>query len=110
MTATEVPDVADNFDISTIVQYDRVHGSVYTSAEIFAREMDTIFKTGWVYVAHESEVSERGDYLTRMIGREPVVVVRGKDGQVRVLLNRCTHRANKPVSYTHLTLPTKRIV
>ncbi|ORX21195.1 ring-hydroxylating oxygenase subunit alpha [Mycobacterium xenopi] len=72
-----------------------MHGSVYTSPEIFAREMDTIFKTGWVYVAHESEISEPGDYLTRMIGRDPVVVVRGKDGVVRVLLNRCTHRANK---------------
>ncbi len=74
---------------------DRVHGSVYTSAEIFRREMDTIFKTGWVYVAHESEVSEPGDYLTRMIGHDPVVVARGKDGVVRVVLNRCTHRANK---------------
>ncbi|KMV24301.1 ring-hydroxylating oxygenase subunit alpha [Mycobacterium heckeshornense] len=72
-----------------------MHGSVYTSPEIFAREMDTIFKAGWVYVAHESEISEPGDYLTRMIGRDPVVVVRGKDGVVRVLLNRCTHRANK---------------
>ncbi|MDT0382796.1 Rieske 2Fe-2S domain-containing protein, partial [Streptomyces sp. DSM 42041] len=48
-----------------------------------------------VYVAHESEVSEPGDYLTRFIGHDPVVVVRGKDGVVRVLLNRCTHRANK---------------
>lgn len=95
MTTIETPDIADHFDVSTIIQYDRVHGSVYTSAEIFTREMDTIFKTGWVYVAHESEVSERGDYLTRVIGREPVVVVRGKDGQVRVVLNRCTHRANK---------------
>jgi phenylpropionate dioxygenase-like ring-hydroxylating dioxygenase large terminal subunit len=84
-----------DFDVSTIVQPERVHGSVYTSPEIFAREMDTIFKKGWVYVAHESEVSERGDYLTRLIGRDPVVVVRGKDGKVRVLLNRCTHRANK---------------
>ncbi|GFG83991.1 aromatic ring-hydroxylating oxygenase subunit alpha [Mycolicibacter algericus] len=85
----------DDFDVTTVVRNDRVHGSVYTSPEIFRREMNTIFKTGWVYVAHESEVSERGDYLTRMIGYNPVVVVRSKDGVVRVLLNRCSHRANK---------------
>jgi phenylpropionate dioxygenase-like ring-hydroxylating dioxygenase large terminal subunit len=85
----------DNFDVNTVVRTDRVHGSVYTSPEIFRREMDTIFKKGWVYVAHESEISERGDYLTRTIGHDPVVVVRAKDGVVRVLRNRCTHRANK---------------
>jgi phenylpropionate dioxygenase-like ring-hydroxylating dioxygenase large terminal subunit len=95
MTTLESPPAVDEFDVSSVVRPDRVHGSVYTSAEIFAREMDTIFKKGWVYVAHESEVSERGDYLTRLIGRDPVVVVRGKDGVVRVVLNRCTHRANR---------------
>ncbi|MEU2003982.1 aromatic ring-hydroxylating dioxygenase subunit alpha [Rhodococcus sp. NPDC019627] len=91
-TPTTAP---DDFDVERIVQNDRVHGSVYTSPEIFQREMDTIFRKGWVYVAHESEVSEPGDYLTRRIGHDPVVVVHGKDGKIRVLLNRCSHRANK---------------
>jgi phenylpropionate dioxygenase-like ring-hydroxylating dioxygenase large terminal subunit len=96
MTTTESnPGTASDFDVSKIVQEDRVHGSVYTSPEIFQREMDTIFRTGWVYVAHDSEVSEPGDYLTRRIGSEPVVVSHGKDGEIRVLLNRCSHRANK---------------
>jgi phenylpropionate dioxygenase-like ring-hydroxylating dioxygenase large terminal subunit len=95
VTTLDTPTSAEDFDVNAVVRSDRVHGSVYTSPEIFRREMDTIFKTGWVYVAHESEVSEPGDYLTRMVGTDPVVVVRGKDGQVRVLLNRCTHRANK---------------
>jgi phenylpropionate dioxygenase-like ring-hydroxylating dioxygenase large terminal subunit len=95
VTTLESAPPVDEFDVGKIVRSDRVHGSVYTSAEIFRREMNTIFKTGWVFVAHESEVSERGDYLTRMIGYDPVVVVRGKDGVIRVALNRCTHRANK---------------
>ncbi|WP_197509365.1 MULTISPECIES: Rieske 2Fe-2S domain-containing protein [unclassified Mycobacterium] len=82
-------------DIADVVRPDRVHGSVYTSPAIFQREMDTIFRMGWVYVAHDSEVSEPGDYLTRMIGTDPVIVVRGRDGVVRVLLNRCSHRANR---------------
>ncbi|WP_330255090.1 Rieske 2Fe-2S domain-containing protein [Nocardia sp. NBC_00565] len=96
MTTLEPPPVAsEEFDVSQIVHEDRVHGSVYTSPEIFQRELDTIFRRGWVYVAHESEVSEPGDYLTRRIGSDPVVVVQGRDGEIRVLLNRCTHRANK---------------
>lgn len=95
MTTLEPSAVTADFDISTVVRHDRVHGSVYTSPEIFQRELDTIFRRGWVYVAHESEVSEPGDYLTRRIGTDPVVVVHGRDGEIRVLLNRCTHRANK---------------
>ncbi|MEV0766750.1 aromatic ring-hydroxylating oxygenase subunit alpha [Nocardia salmonicida] len=96
MTTLEPPPTAsEEFDVSQIVHEDRVHGSVYTSPEIFQRELDTIFRRGWVYVAHESEVSEPGDYLTRRIGSDPVVVVQGRDGEIRVLLNRCTHRANK---------------
>ncbi|WP_019546596.1 aromatic ring-hydroxylating oxygenase subunit alpha [Streptomyces sulphureus] len=87
--------VTEGFDVGRVVQPDRVHGSVYTSPEIFQREMDTIFRTGWVYVAHDSEVSEKGDYLTRRVGSDPVIVVRGKDGRIRVLLNRCSHRANR---------------
>ena len=78
MTTLDMPTSAKDFDVNAVVRSDRVHGSVYTSPEIFRREMDTIFKTGWVYVAHESEVSETGDYLTRMIGSDPVVVVRGR--------------------------------
>jgi phenylpropionate dioxygenase-like ring-hydroxylating dioxygenase large terminal subunit len=95
VTTLETATAPDAFDVDGVIRSDRVHGSVYTSGEIFRREMDTIFKTGWVYVAHDSEVSERGDYLTRVIGHDPVVVVRGKDDVVRVILNRCTHRANK---------------
>lgn len=101
MTTTETdrpavePPTPDAFDVASVVQDHRVHGSVYTSPEIFQRELDTIFRTGWVYVAHESEVAESGDYLTRRIGSEPVVVVHSKDGQIRVLLNRCSHRANR---------------
>ncbi|MDT7759051.1 MAG: hypothetical protein QOH27_4949, partial [Mycobacterium sp.] len=84
MTTLESAPAVDEFDVNSVIKSDRVHGSVYTSAEIFRRELASIFKTGWVYVAHDSEVSEPGDYLTRMIGHDPVVVVRGKDSVVRV--------------------------
>src|ERR1700690_2219858 len=82
-------------DIASLVRPDRVDGDVYTSPEVYELELKRIFREGWAFVAHESEVPERGDYLTRMLGGEPVIVVRGKDGGVRVLANRCTHRGNR---------------
>ena len=72
----------------------RVNGQVYTDRDIFDLEMDRIFGTTWVYVAHESEISNPGDYRTSYIGRRPVIVSRGDDGEIHVLLNRCRHRAS----------------
>jgi len=72
----------------------RVHGRVYTDGDVFDAEMDRIFGTTWVYVAHESEIPARGDYKTASIGRQPVIVSRDDAGIVHVLLNRCRHRGS----------------
>jgi len=82
-------------DVAALVKADRVHGSVYTSQEIYDLEMTRIFREGWVFVAHESEVPEPSNYVTRRIAGEPWIVARGRDGVVRVLANRCTHRGNR---------------
>ena len=72
----------------------RVHSDVYTDSAVFQQEMHDIFENGWVYVAHESEIATPGDYVTRRIGSQPVIVTRGPEHQVNVLLNVCRHRAN----------------
>ena len=95
MTVTEQLAGLRPGDVHALVREDGVHGSVYTSPQVFGLEMQRIFREGWVFVAHESEVPEPGDYVTKRIAAEPVVVVRGKDGVVRVLANRCTHRGNR---------------
>ena len=77
-----------------LIERERVHSSLYTSAAIFDDEMDRLFYRGWVFVGHESEIPNANDYLTRMVGREPVIMVRDKDGAVSVLSNRCSHRGN----------------
>jgi phenylpropionate dioxygenase-like ring-hydroxylating dioxygenase large terminal subunit len=81
-------------DVADLVRDDRVHGRIYRDAEIFAAELDRIFYRRWVYVAHESEIAATGDYKTTWIGRRPVIVNRAADGHVRVMLNRCRHRAS----------------
>jgi phenylpropionate dioxygenase-like ring-hydroxylating dioxygenase large terminal subunit len=94
-SSADSPGISEVPDLKQLVQPDRVHGSVYTSREIFEHERERIFRNGWVYVAHESEVAEPGDYVTRTIGGEPMIVSRGRDGEVRVLANRCSHRGNR---------------
>lgn len=65
---------------------------VYTDADLFELEMRYIFEGNWVYVAHESQLLQKHDFLTTYIGRQPVIVTRDGEGQVRVFLNTCSHR------------------
>src|ERR1700742_373969 len=79
-------------DPGALVRPDGVRREIYRDPAVFALEMDRIFKRTWVFMAHESELAASGDYLTMRIGTEPVVLVRGEDDKVRVLVNRCRHR------------------
>ena len=78
--------------IADLVEPDRVHRTCYTDQEIFDREMEQIFHKSWIYVGHESQVKQAGDYATTVIADQPIVMVRHTDGQVHVLYNRCPHR------------------
>jgi phenylpropionate dioxygenase-like ring-hydroxylating dioxygenase large terminal subunit len=79
-------------NLQALVEPDRVHRSVYTDPAIFDLEMERIFEQAWVYCGHESQVPRAGDYHTLTIGRQPLIMVRDRDGSVRVLYNRCPHR------------------
>jgi phenylpropionate dioxygenase-like ring-hydroxylating dioxygenase large terminal subunit len=76
----------------TLIADDRIHASLYTDPRIFAEELEKIFYRGWVFVGHESEVPQPGDFVTRFIGTQPVIMVRDKEQHIAVLLNRCAHR------------------
>ena len=67
----------------------------YRDAGIFRRDMAKIVSRLWLYVAHVSEIPERGDYLLYDIGEESIVVVRGRDGEVRAFFNVCRHRGSR---------------
>lgn len=70
----------------------RIHPRAYTDPTVFAAEMDKIFTKTWVYVAHESEIPNAGDYKTSHVGAQPVIVSRSRDLGIHVLVNRCVHR------------------
>jgi phenylpropionate dioxygenase-like ring-hydroxylating dioxygenase large terminal subunit len=79
----------------SIVEADRpvsVLRRTWGDEQVFAQEMDLIFKHAWQFLAHESEIPEPGDYVQRRMGRDRVIVVRSEDGVVRVFLNTCRHR------------------
>lgn len=81
-------------DYNDLVKEDRVHGRVYTDPEVFAEEFDKIFHRGWVYVGHDSEIPNPGDFRLKRIGGQSIIMVRDEESNVQLFMNRCTHRAN----------------
>ena len=74
-----------------MVDGDRVNGLAYVDDQVFDAEMERIFRDGWVFVGHISEVPAPGDVVCRNLGGDPYLLIRGRDDEVRVLANRCSH-------------------
>ncbi len=80
------------WDFNELIHEDRVHRAIYTDETIFREEMRKIFAAVWVYLAHESQIPNRDDFVTSKLGLRPIIVTRDSKGRIRALYNRCTHR------------------
>lgn len=87
--------------IRALVRADSVHRDVYIDGALFDVEMEQLWRNAWIYVGHDSQVPEVGDFYSTLIGKDPVILVRAADERVRVLSNRCAHRGTKLVSAVH---------
>jgi benzoate/toluate 1,2-dioxygenase alpha subunit len=85
-------------EIRALVREDRVHKSVFLDPELFEIEMERVFGRTWIFVGHESQVPEIGDFFATRIGLHSVVMVRHTDRSIRVLYNRCAHRGSRVVN------------
>jgi len=65
----------------------------YSSPEIYELELQHIFFKEWSCVGRVEDVPNVGDYFTRTIATEPIVVVREPSGEIRAHLNVCRHRS-----------------
>ena len=68
---------------------------IYNNREVYELELRRIFARCWVFVGHETEIPNPGDYAARVIGEDPFIFVRGQDGVIRVLFNGCRHRGGQ---------------
>src|SRR5699024_9870866 len=60
--------------------------------EVYRLELKRLFGRAWTVLAHETEIPNPFDYVSRHIGADPVIVTRSRSGEINVVLNICTHR------------------
>jgi len=83
-------DVSGCFDPATGV----LRRHIFADEAIYQQELERIFARGWNFMCHESQVPESGDFFMNWIGEDEVIVVRGRDQKIHVLINSCPHRGN----------------
>jgi choline monooxygenase len=70
-----------------------IPSSWYHDPDLYAAERRAVFGETWQAVGRVDQVAERGSFFTAELAGEPVVVVRGEDGELRGFFNVCRHRA-----------------
>lgn len=73
-----------------------VSTEAYWREEFYAREREAIFRRCWLWAGRVEQVESTGDFFVKDIPtfEAKVIVVRGKDGEIRAFQNVCQHRGN----------------
>ncbi len=67
----------------------------YCDQRLFEIDMQEIFHKEWLIAGMTCEIPAKGNFLTLQIGKNPVLVIRGAEGQVHAFHNVCRHRGSR---------------
>src|SRR5258708_19700580 len=77
----------------------------YCRQEDYQVDLDMIWYRDWLFVGHDCEVLNPGNYFTVQIGEYPVVILRDREGGLRAFHNTCRHRGSRICSAEHGSSP-----
>lgn len=76
-----------------------VSREIFFDERVYKDELERVFSRSWLFVGHESQIANPGDFFTSRMGSESVILCRDKKGAVHVFLNTCRHRGMKVCMY-----------
>jgi glycine betaine catabolism A len=85
--------------ISALLQKDRkghtLPRELYVSEEAFHFDTQVMLKSVWLYACTVAHVKQPGDYFIFELANNSIIIVRGRDNEVRAFWNSCRHRGAK---------------
>jgi len=78
---------------SPLEEASTIPASWYLDERISRLERDQVFARNWIAVGRVDQVTSPGQFFTFELAGEPLVVVRGTDGELRAFYNVCRHHA-----------------
>jgi phenylpropionate dioxygenase-like ring-hydroxylating dioxygenase large terminal subunit len=78
---------------------------IFVDDHIYADELEKIFAKAWLFVGHESQVKNPGDFFVSRMGEESVILCRDRESKIHVFLNTCRHRGMKVCRYDEGNTP-----
>ena len=70
-------------------------GPFYSDRQIFDAELENMWYREWIFAASAAELPRASSYVTLQLGKYPIVLVRGGDGEIRAFHNSCRHRGSR---------------
>jgi Rieske 2Fe-2S family protein len=67
----------------------------YTDPAFYRAELDRFYFNRWICAGRAAEIPVAGDYFTRTLGDESVIITRDGQGAVHALFNVCRHRGTR---------------
>lgn len=80
-----------------VVKPDFLPPDGYLSPQIAQLEKEKLWPRVWLIAAREEQFKKRGDFVTFEIADESILIVRGKDDDLRAFYNVCQHRGRRLV-------------
>jgi len=98
--APGVPATSDSLsrwsgELATRLPNHGLPGSFYNDPDLYQIDLEAIWYKEWVFAGHDAEILEAGEYITIQLGAYPIILIRGRDGEVRAFHNVCRHRGFK---------------
>jgi phenylpropionate dioxygenase-like ring-hydroxylating dioxygenase large terminal subunit len=92
---------ASRYNAMVNLRQGKISREIFSSRDIYEEELEKVFTRAWLFVGHESQIPNPGDFFTSRMGGESVILARDKKKKVHVFLNSCRHRGMKVCQYDH---------
>ena len=69
--------------------------ALYTDEDIFKADLENLFYSEWLFIGHDCELTEIGDYFRYEIGEYDIIILRDNDNQISAFHNTCRHRGSR---------------